>query len=313
MNNEIGYIHHVGHVVRDMEKARELYRRLGFLCPAPAYPVLSPSVGEPARPFGAATMHASFARNFVEVMAVVTEESHLPDDAHPIPLQVPPGALAGVVVSIERTIANISASLARFEGLHILVLQTADANETARRFDQIGVGHSGVNRVQQPHQLVPMGVVEIDREDVPEGRLAVAESPVWETTGAEPAPQHPNGAVDLVESMLCTPDAQIEAYVERYQRYLGGGTRRDGAAHVFDLKQSCVRLIPASWLGDLLPGETAPVLPAFVAYAVAVRDLDRARRWLEDNGFPVNAEASGGIFVPSKAALGAAVIFRQAH
>jgi catechol 2,3-dioxygenase-like lactoylglutathione lyase family enzyme len=268
MNSDIEAIHHVGHVVRDMNTARDLYRKLGFLCSAPAYPTLSREAGEPAKPFGAVNMHAPFVRNFVEVMALATEESHLPDDAQPIPLQVPPGALAGVVASIERTIATIAASLDRFEGLHILVLQTADANETARRFDQIGVGHSGVNRVQQPHQLVPMGV--------------------------------------------CTPDAQIEAYVERYQRYLGSGARRDGAAHVFDLKQSCVRLIPASRLGDLLPGETAPVLPAFVAYAVAVRDPGRARRWLEDNGFPVNAEASGGIFVPSKATLGAAVIFRQA-
>ena len=312
MNHDIGYIHHVGHVVRDMEQARNLYRKLGFLCPAPAYPTLSRDAGEPASPFGAANMHAPFARNFVEIMAVVTEESHIPDDAQPILLQVSPAALPRVVANIERTIANIAASLARFEGLHILVFETADANETARRFDQIGVGHSGVNRVQQPHQLVPMGVVEIDREDVPEGRLAVAESPVWETTGAEPAPPHPNGAVDLVESILCTPDAQIEAYVERYQRYLGGVARRDGAAHVFDLRQSCVRLIPAGRLGDLLPGETAPVLPAFVAYAVAVQNLGSTRRWLEDNGFSVNAEASGGIFVPSKAVLGAAIIFRQA-
>ena len=83
MPNEIGYIHHVGHVVRDIANARELYRRLGFLCPAPAYPTLSRDAGEPARPFGAANMHATFARNFVEIMAVVTEESHLPDDALP--------------------------------------------------------------------------------------------------------------------------------------------------------------------------------------------------------------------------------------
>jgi hypothetical protein len=258
-------------------------------------------------------MHAPFARNFVEVMAVVTQESHLPDDAHPIPLQVPPDALPGVVESIERTIAKISASLARFEGLHILVFETEDANETARRFDQTAVGHSGVNKVQQPHQRVPLGVVEIDREDVPEGRLAVAESLISEAPEAQSSQQHPNGALDLVESILCTPDAQIEAYVERYQRYLGRVARRDGAARVFDLRQSCVKLIPASWLGDLLPGETAPALPAFVAYAVAVRDLRSTRRWLEDSGLAVKVEPSDGIFVPAKAALGAAVIFRQAR
>src|SRR5579884_1636684 len=120
MNNEIRYVHHVGHVVRDIEKARDLYRKLGFLCPAPAYPMLSRNTGEPARPFGAANMHASFVRNFVEIIAVITEESQLPDDAHPIPLQVSPAALPHVVASIERTIATIDASLARFEGLHIL-------------------------------------------------------------------------------------------------------------------------------------------------------------------------------------------------
>lgn len=313
MNSDIGYIHHIGHVVRDMKTARDLYRKLGFLCSAPAYPTLERIVGEPAKPFGAANMHVPFVRNFVEIMAVVTEEGHLPDDAQPIPLQVSPAALPRIIANIERTIATIAASLARFEGLHILVFETADANETARHFDQVGVGHSGVNRVQQPHQLVPMGVVEIDREDVPEGRLAVAEAPAPVVAGSQPSSQHPNGAVDLVESILCAPDVQIEAYVARYQRYLGRAARRDNATYVFDLKQSYVRLIPESGLGDLLPGETASALPAFVAYAVAVRDLGSTRRWLEDHGFPVNAEGSGGIFVPSKAALGAVVIFRQAY
>lgn len=310
---EIGYIHHVGHVVRNIEAGRELYRKLGFLCPAPAYPTLVRHEGEPARPFGAANMHADFARNFVEIMAVVNEESHLSNDAHPIPIQVPPAALPRVIGNMERTIAKISASLARFEGLHILVFQTENADESARRFDQIGVGHSGVNRVQQPHQARPMGIVEIDREDVPEGRLAVAESPAFDTSASQLAPQHPNGAVELVETLLCVPDAEIEDYVERYQRYLGRAARTDSAARVFDLRASCIKLIPESWLATILPGETAPALPAFVAYTVAVRDLAATRQWLENNALAVNAVPTGGIFVPARAALGAAILFRQAH
>lgn len=313
MSNEIGYIHHVGHVVHDIETARELYRHLGFLCSAPAYPTLSRKAGEPATPFGAANMHVTFARNFVEIMAVVTEESHLPDDASPIPLRVPPAALSQVVASIEQTISNISASLARFEGLHILVFQTDDAQASARRLDQSGVKHSGVNQVQQPHQRVPMGIVEIDGEDAPEGRLALAEAPILETSQAQAAPIHPNGAIDLVESMLCVPDAETEAYVARYQRYLGRVARKDGAAYIFDVRQSCVRIIPASKLGETMPGETTPALPAFVAYAVVVRDLDTTRRWLENNGFVVKAEPAGGIFVPARAALGAAIIFHLAR
>lgn len=58
MDTEIGYLHHVGHVVRDIEQAREVYRKLGFLCPAPAYPVLERIASESATPFGAANMMA---------------------------------------------------------------------------------------------------------------------------------------------------------------------------------------------------------------------------------------------------------------
>ncbi len=193
------------------------------------------------------------------------------------------------------------------------MFQTDDAQASVRRFDQSGVGHSGVNQVQQPHQRVPMGVVEIDREAVPEGRLAVAEAPILETSQAQAVPMHPNGAIDLVESMLCVSGAEIDAYVARYQRYLGRVARKDGAAYVFDLRQSCVRLIPANRLEETMPGETSPALPVFVAYAVAVHDRDATRRWLENNGFSANVELAGGIFIPARAALGAAIIFRQAR
>ena len=312
MNSEIKYLHHVGHVVHDIEKARAFYRQLGFLCTVHTYPTLVRQAGEQAQPFGAANMHASFARNFIEIMAVVNAESHLPEDARPIPLQIPPAALPRVIETIENTLAKISASLERFEGLHILVWETEDAELTAQRFEREGVGHSGVSRVQQPGQSVPMGVIEIDREIVPEGRLAVAERPVIDPSQAQDLPHHPNGAVDLLEVILCTPGEELAEYAARYQRYLGCAPRKDGEGFVFDLQQSCVRLVPGSSLGTILPGEKAPALPAFVAYAVAVRDLAATRRWLENNGVSVNPLSTDSLFVPSHSALGAAIIFRQA-
>ena len=71
MDNEIGYLHHVGHVVRDIEKARELYRKLGFLCPAPAYPTMSRNAGEPAKPFGAANMHMTQSKVLEQISALM--------------------------------------------------------------------------------------------------------------------------------------------------------------------------------------------------------------------------------------------------
>ena len=83
--------------------------------------------------------------------------------------------------------------------------------------------------------------------------------------------------------------------------------------HVFDLEHAGVRLVPGSALGAILPGQAAPCLPAFAAYAVAVRDLAAPRALLQGNDLPVCEASGGAIFVPARAALGASVIFRQAQ
>ncbi|XXT15097.1 VOC family protein [Sorangium sp. So ce429] len=192
------HLHHVGHVVSDLEEGLALYRQLGFHLSPPACPVLSLREGEPPRPIGAANTHANFPRSFVELMSCVSDEDsdRLPRGARRIPIQAPPEHLPRITAAIRGTVARVASCLARFQGLHILVFKTS-----------------------------------------------------------------------------LVADADLDA---------------------------------------LLPGERAPALPAFVAYAVAVRDLGAARRLLEENGFPLRRSAAGDLFIPAAAALGAAVVFRQA-
>src|SRR4029453_4538593 len=45
----ISHIHHVGHVVRDIDGAIALYRRMGFVVRPPSFPALPSRPGEPAR------------------------------------------------------------------------------------------------------------------------------------------------------------------------------------------------------------------------------------------------------------------------
>lgn len=40
MGHDINGLHHVGHIVHDMDQAMERYRRLGFTVAAPACPVM---------------------------------------------------------------------------------------------------------------------------------------------------------------------------------------------------------------------------------------------------------------------------------
>ncbi|MFD1932265.1 MULTISPECIES: VOC family protein [Nonomuraea] len=308
-------LHHIGHVVRDMREAVERYGTLGFTLPPAAYPVLPPAPGAPAEPFGVANTHAYFPGNFVELVTLVGGEAtgRMPADARPIPLRVPDDRLAGIVAAIRDTTANLISCLGRFEGVHILMLDTDDVGHEAARLSQEGVGHGGVHAVQRPVEtaqgtrMEPVRFLEIDGTApglVAEGRVGLAEN-----AGSGHGP-HPNGATGLLECVLCVADAELSEVEERYTRYLGVPARAEGAARVFDLRDAAVTLVGASALGDLLPGERCPALPGFAAYTLATRDADATERFLRGRGVPLGRTAGGEIFVPSEAALGVAIVFR---
>ncbi|MDQ0115153.1 VOC family protein [Paenibacillus harenae] len=317
MSTEINKIHHVGHVVYDMEMALELYRKLGFICKPPAYPTMVEQEGGIPRPFGAANAHIDFVENFIEIVTTVQEGGRIPHDAHFIPLSAPPAVLSRIIASIKRTVATISRCLARFEGTHILVFSTSDAITSAARLDQGKVGHGGVNTIQRPvetstgTQMVPVRLLEIDDEQVSEGRLAFAENPPSEALQTQIHTKHPNGAIELVEAILCVEDGELDACAARYRLYLGTQPQKEGEVCEFDLGSGRITIISKSRLTDLLPGEALPSLPGFAGYTVKVHNLSVTRQHLESNGFPVIETARGDVFVPGASLIGTALIFRQ--
>lgn len=328
MGHDIERLHHVGHVVDDMVEALALYRRMGFAMPPPAYPALAPRPGAPAEPFGAGNTHADLrSGSFVELVTHVADDAggRIPSDATLIPLQAPPELLSTLTARITNTSATIASCLERFPGLHILFLQSPDVGAAARRLHEAGVGHAGVNTLSRPveseagTQLETISYLEIDSEDPAARPGSVAEGRVGVAAAADPSllamrthPEHPNGAVDLVEVVLCVADTDLTAVEQRYQAYLGRSARPDGPARVFDLDGGALTLVTPEGLATLLPGERPPALPAFVAYAIAVRDITATRKLLRDNGFSPALSAAGDPYVPAAAALGAAVIFRSA-
>ncbi|MFE7778474.1 hypothetical protein ACFU5O_32240 [Streptomyces sp. NPDC057445] len=104
----------------------------------------------------------------------------------------------------------------------------------------------------------------------------------------------------------------MDAVQRRYETYLGRTAQQDGPARVFDLDDAALMLVPASGLASLLPGEHPVTLPAFADCTVAVRDLSHTRDLLRGNGLPLREGPHGDVFVPTQAALGTTVAFRQA-
>ncbi|MDT9688350.1 VOC family protein [Streptomyces sp. P9(2023)] len=306
MPHDITRLHHVGHVVGDMAQAMALYQRLGFHVPPPSVPALAHREGAAPEPFGAANTHADLSRSFVELVTPVRpgNTAGLPSDARIVPLQAPPEKLPMLLSRIEATSAQLGGWRDRFEGLHILMFSSPDVEGAADRLAAAGVGHGGVNTVGRPVETPdgvrtePVRYLEID--GAPEGRIGVVADldPDFQPTRHL---DHPNGAQDLVEAVLCVPDGQLPLVRERYERYLGRPISAEGP----------VTLVTKADLADLLPGEDPPALPALVACTVAVPDIARVRALLAENGLPVRETGRGEPFVPAEAALGAALIFRE--
>jgi len=315
----VDQLHHVGHVVGDIDAAIALYRRMGFVLPPPAFPALPPHPGAPPRAFGVGNSHVNFRSSFVELVTVVDDRTDgvVGTDATLIPLQAPAEVIPRLRDGIMQTSARISDALARFEGLHILVFGAPDVEATVTRLAADGVVHGPITRVQRPGgpepdaTPVPIDFVEIDDQPglSPEGRLALVEDWSADSPLLMGNLEHPNGALELIESVLCVPDSDLSAYERRYARYLQRPARSDGPLRVFDLDASRVVIVPSTALGMILPDEAPPELPAFVSYGVAVQDLSSTRDLLERAEFPVRTAPLGGCYVPASAAFGAAVIF----
>ncbi|MBB5953616.1 catechol 2,3-dioxygenase-like lactoylglutathione lyase family enzyme [Saccharothrix tamanrassetensis] len=319
MGSDITGLHHVGHVVRDMTEALALYRRLGFVVPPPGYPTMAPHGGAEPVPLGAANTHADFPRNFLELATHVREDSRIPEDAKLVPLVAPPDVLPVLLGRIGATSANLAVCLDRFEGVHILMFSSSDVDATAARLIGGEVRHGGVNTVQRPVKtddgvrMEAVRYLEIDgaRPGLEaEGRIGVVADLDPEIQGTRLL-EHPNGAVSLLEAVLCVAADELAAVEARYAAYLDRTAEQDGVTRVFDLGAARLVLVTEGDLGSLLPGERPVALPALVAFTVGVRDEAPVERLLHEGGFPTRRAASGDLFVPSEAALGVAIAFRS--
>jgi hypothetical protein len=301
-------LHHIGHLVSDLGSAADLYRRMGFRVPTPAFPALAPAPGEPPRPVGAGNTRLEFANAFLELVGVATG-GQLGPGVDIAPLEVPDHALAGVSAAVARTARGLAERLGAGEGLHVLVWETADADGEARRLDRLGVEHGGVQRLRRPggDSGVPVGYLEVD-PDAPEARLSAAEP-----TPGRSAAVHPNGAVALVGAVMCVPPGRLSRTEARYERYLDRTARTRGAARVFDLGRAELSLVEgadprASGSG---PGRPPSRAAALTSVTVSVTDLDAvAARWA-DQGIPARATADGGLRVDPRWARGAELRLRS--
>jgi hypothetical protein len=324
VSGAIDGLHHIAHVVDDLGAARDVYQRLGFAVPPPAYYALPDADGE-LQYVGAANTHVTFAANFIELITAVDVDgaTAVPSDAKVTQLQAPPEQFDKIRAALGRAGAMISGFLERFQGLHILALHTADVEAAAARLTAAGVAHGGVSVTQREVETpdgpraVATRFLELDGSDparpnlLPEGRIAIAESVAAELLHGQDHLSHRNGAVELDEVILCVGPADLDTVQARYAAILNRAAARLGAARVFHLDRGTVALVPAGELGRLVPGAVEPPTPGYAAYAVAVADVVATAAFLDANGIPATTGPGGELIVAGPEALGTTIVFRS--
>lgn len=322
-SSEITGLHHVGLIVHDLNAALDTFRAFGFHLGPPAYPALPPAPGAAPEPIGAGNTHADFPRSFIELLAFAPDDpDRLPEGARLVPLQIPETHLDATRNALRQTVSGLAARLDRFEGVHILVFTTTDAEATAVRLNRNGVRHTGARAAQRPiataegTQMEPIKFLEISDHDptappglLPEGRVGAAEDAPGAVLDAQIGLAHPNGAKALAECVLCVPADGLDEAAERYERYLGIAPRN--GTRTFDLGRSRLTLATANDLAAWLPGEIPPAEPAVSAYVIETGDLDAAEQLLRNNKIEFGRTADGEPFIPAAAAHGAAIVFSR--
>ncbi len=280
MNAPISGIDHLLVGVRDLEAAREEYRRLGFTCTPRGR-----HVG-----WGTANYCIMFPDDYVELIGVVdrTKETNGLD----IFLERREG-LKGVAFASEAADGGYAA-------LHAAGIAAAPPRDLARNLElPEGTVQPRFKLVHLPPEATPHVPAFICQHLTPE----TVRRPAWLA--------HPNGATGLRAITVVVDDPP--ALTRAYARLLGAGaiTPTDEMMTVRVGRAALLFARPGD-LADIYPEldlDDAPAPPYIAGMTVVVADVAEAARVIEANGVDVVASPGGTLVVPPGEACGVIVEF----
>ena len=277
MASNIAGIDHAIIGVRDLEKAKGVYEKLGFRATPRGR-----HVG-----WGTANYCLMFEQGYLEILGIVD-----------------PDAFTN----------NLDSFLEAREGLHSIVLKTTDAAATREGWAQAGLEPAEVkdlSRLLEPDTELRFQNVTLDPKataDVPMfacGHLSADQmrQPGWS--------EHPNGALGIKTMTAVTREPAT--VVEPMGRVFGSSkiTETDNTVAVHTGRGVLLFATPDDL--DMLHPELRMELETdratLAVLSIRVRDLAGAADWLEKAGVPFKQEASGIIGVSAEHACGVMLEF----
>ncbi len=280
MNHPITGIDHLLVGVRDLEAARERYRRLGFTCtPRGSH------IG-----WGTANYCIMLADDYVELIGVVdrTKETNGLET-----FLARREGLKGVALASDADDGGYAA-------LHAAGIAAAPPRDLARNLElPEGTVQPRFKLVHLPPEAAPQLGAFICQHLTPE----MVRRPAWLT--------HPNGATGIRAVTVVVDDPP--ALADAYTRLLGHGA----TTHTDDMLtvrcgRTALLFVRPDDLADFYPElalDDAPAPPYIAGMTVAVTDVAEAARVIEASGVDVPANPGSAFVVPPDEACGVIVEF----
>lgn len=284
-------IDHLVLCVRELERARAFYQRLGFTLTPPA-----------RHPFGTGNSLVQLAdRSFLELLTVI--------DAEAIP-PMRPGFFSFGAYNRD--------FLARREGCSMLVFETQNAEADARAFRAAGLGDFAPFHFERPAQLpdgtmakVAFSLAFALDPRLPEAVFFTCRQHAPELFWKPEFQRHDNGALGIEEVALVATDPLALAGTFEAVTQVPAQSAADGI--LVRTKRGTLRALTPAGFSRRYGGAEPPPLgtgPRFAGCRLLVEDLPAARARLLQAGIGFT-QAQGGIVIAPAEAFGLALGFVQ--
>ena len=283
-------VDHVAHFVPEQHACREALVRLGFTPTPFSLQQHRTDPGAPLRPVGTGNHCVMLHSGYLEFLVPVAESE--------------------VAQQLQRAIR-------RYVGPHSIVFGTANAAADHQRLTREGFAPLPPIDLQRPietpegERTVRFTVVRVPPGTMAEGRIQFchhhSEPLLWQPRWLE----HRNGATGLAGVIVCVAD--VDEAAARYARFTGIAVERPGArVRVLRTERGWIRFCDADALAADL-GVRPAVLPMIAGCEITVRDLDAARRVLEEAALPLRRLEGERIAVTGPPAIGGEFVFSPAR
>ena len=280
---------HVGLIMQNLKVGRTIYEQLGFTLTPQSNHSGSREPGSPVEQFGSGNHCVMLEKGYFEVMGLTDPDLY----------------------STARTM------LKKYEGLHIIAFEGADAKTNYKMLSQ---RFDGVEEPRRLQRVVDTGSgeeegsravfknVALDSNLFPEAKIIFIEHSTRDLLWRPEWMEHPNGARSLEEVALCVDD--VDSVSEKYSRLLDCKPcfPMTGVAQ-FKLSEGKVYIANPAALAKWAPGVVPPAVPSVFGVGFSVRNLNATKELLNANGVDYQSHQYPGIWIRPEITGGAVVSF----